>query len=170
MKAIQTNYRGVTYRSRTEARWAAFFHEAGIACDYEPQGLALDAGWYLPDFHLPTINLWFEVKPPETDFSERPRFEELCRKSGIDGVVAYGPPSSTANLHAFRGGEWEGPLQLLEDRRDREVYWLGSEVTGHHFTIGGPGVPTDHDRLPVVSDRLANALQRANAERFGVHE
>lgn len=167
---IQTTYNGVKYRSRTEARWAVFFNEAGIACDYEPEGYGLEAGWYLPDFYLPSIDLWFEVKPPETDFAERPRFEELCVQSGKRGIVAYGQPGTAPNLQFFDGEKWEGPFQLLEDRRDTAVYWLGSADPFRYFVIGGPGKQTDHDRLPGMSHRLASALKVASAERFGVHE
>jgi len=37
--AIQTTYRGIRFRSRTEARWAAFFDELGWPWEYEPHDL-----------------------------------------------------------------------------------------------------------------------------------
>jgi len=46
--AIQTTYRGIRFRSRTEARWAAFFDELGWPWEYEPHDLI----WYVPDFVL----------------------------------------------------------------------------------------------------------------------
>jgi hypothetical protein len=61
--AIPTTYRGRRYRSRLEARWAAFFDLLGWHHEYEP----CDLGSWSPDFaiwgnspHFPTL---VEVKP-----------------------------------------------------------------------------------------------------------
>lgn len=63
MKAIETRYAGCRFRSRLEARWAVFFDTLGIAWEYEPEGFELDDGQrYLPDFWLPHLRIWFEVK------------------------------------------------------------------------------------------------------------
>ena len=43
---IPTSYGGIDFRSRTEARWAAFFDLCGGTWDYEP----LDLRGYIPDF------------------------------------------------------------------------------------------------------------------------
>lgn len=43
---VKTEYRGTRYRSKTEARWAAFFHHTNVAVEYEPYRVG---GW-LPDF------------------------------------------------------------------------------------------------------------------------
>lgn len=48
MKAHPTTYAGVNFRSRLEARWAAFFDCMGVRWDYEPCDFA---GW-TPDFRL----------------------------------------------------------------------------------------------------------------------
>lgn len=59
-KGIPTEYAGVNFRSRLEARWAAFFDLVGWKWEYEP----LDLDGYIPDFVVqlgkPTI---VEVKP-----------------------------------------------------------------------------------------------------------
>lgn len=57
--AIPTEYRGRIYRSRLEARWAAFFDRLGLAHEYEP----FDLGAWSPDFLLTDINTLVEVKP-----------------------------------------------------------------------------------------------------------
>jgi len=61
IKAIPTEYAGVHFRSRTEARWAAFFDLVGLKWDYEPFDLE---GW-APDFLLRTslTTVLVEVKP-----------------------------------------------------------------------------------------------------------
>lgn len=61
----ETVYSGVTFRSRLEARWAIFFDLLDWDWDYEPCSYKVGARMeYLPDFYLPTIDLWVEVKGP----------------------------------------------------------------------------------------------------------
>jgi len=64
IKAIETAYKGYNFRSRLEARWAVFFDTLGIEWEYEFEGYDLgEEGYYLPDFWLPQIDCWIEVKP-----------------------------------------------------------------------------------------------------------
>lgn len=65
MKAIKTRYRGYAFRSRLEARWAVFFSQLGLPWEYEKEGYELPSGLYLPDFWLPTLNAWVEIKPAD---------------------------------------------------------------------------------------------------------
>lgn len=63
IKAIETHYNGNRFRSRLEARWAVFFDTMGIEYLYEPEGFKMQDGTcYLPDFYLPKMNEFFEVK------------------------------------------------------------------------------------------------------------
>lgn len=61
MKAIPTKFDGVDYRSRLEARWAAFFTLAGWKFEYEP----FDCDGWIPDFLLMGTprDILVEVKP-----------------------------------------------------------------------------------------------------------
>ena len=64
IKAIETEYAGYRFRSRLEARWAVFFETGHIKYEYEPQGFVLKNGSrYLPDFYLPELDTFVEVKP-----------------------------------------------------------------------------------------------------------
>ena len=55
-RVIETCFAGYRFRSRTEARWAAFFTACGIQFEYEKEGYDLGEGvWYLPDFWLPDL-------------------------------------------------------------------------------------------------------------------
>lgn len=67
--AIPTRYAGFRFRSRLEARWAVFFNELGITWQYEPQGYLVGEEQipYLPDFWLPELGMWVEVKGSATD-------------------------------------------------------------------------------------------------------
>ena len=69
--AIPTLYRGRMYRSRLEARWAAFFDRLGWQHEYEP----FDMGKWSPDFALTDpFDALVEVKPatePDPDLFDR---------------------------------------------------------------------------------------------------
>ncbi len=58
IKAIPTVYKGIEFRSRLEATWAAFFDQMGWRWEYEP----FDMDGWLPDFVLEG-SLLIEVKP-----------------------------------------------------------------------------------------------------------
>lgn len=63
-KAIETHYNGYRFRSRLEARWAVFFDSYGVEYEYELEGFELGGGLrYLPDFYLPDLGVFVEVKP-----------------------------------------------------------------------------------------------------------
>lgn len=61
---IETSYAGYRFRSRLEARWAVFFTTLGIKWEYEPQGYTIGPNKtpYLPDFLLPELQTFVEVK------------------------------------------------------------------------------------------------------------
>lgn len=63
LKAIQTDYCGVRFRSRQEARWASIFNRLGIEWEYEAEGFQLPTHWYVPDFWFPLVGCFAEVKP-----------------------------------------------------------------------------------------------------------
>ncbi|MFJ3799916.1 hypothetical protein ACIPSJ_26980 [Streptomyces sp. NPDC090088] len=76
--AVPTRYGDTTFRSRLEADWAATLDGNGIKWEYEPATITLDSGaLYLPDFWLPEIGTWIEVKGPGIPRTEKT--EELAR-------------------------------------------------------------------------------------------
>lgn len=96
IKAIETQYAGCRFRSRLEARWAVFFDILGIPWEYEPQGYELPTGRYLPDFFLPSINTWYEVKGVEPTEREQALALELEEATDKRVVIAWGQiPRST---------------------------------------------------------------------------
>lgn len=65
IEAKPTWYAGTVFRSRLEADWAATLDTVGVRWEYEPQTIALPSGaTYIPDFRLPEIGMWLEVKGP----------------------------------------------------------------------------------------------------------
>ena len=89
-EAIETLYKGCRFRSRLEARWAVLFEAVGIKWEYEIEGFNLgEAGLYLPDFYLPDMNLWAEVKGREFTREENEKAKALASmvEPGLDGGV-----------------------------------------------------------------------------------
>jgi len=70
IKPIETRYKGYRFRSRLEARWAVFFDALGVKWEYEHEGWKIKTcsrtHYYLPDFYLPDIGIWYEVKGKAT--------------------------------------------------------------------------------------------------------
>lgn len=66
IRVIETEYKGYLFRSRLEARWAVCLDALDIPWRYELEGFELGAYRYLPDFYLPGMALWVEIKgrPP----------------------------------------------------------------------------------------------------------
>jgi hypothetical protein len=65
LEAKPTFYKGFTFRSRLEARWAIAMDEMKVRWEYEPEGLQIDRYTkfgYLPDFYLPELDCFAEVK------------------------------------------------------------------------------------------------------------
>jgi len=66
-KPQDTEYGGILYRSKLEARWALFFDENKISHKYELAKVDLGIDKYTPDFWLPEFQLWVEIKPYKQD-------------------------------------------------------------------------------------------------------
>ena len=60
VRGIPTAYAGVRFRSRLEARVAAFFDQLSLSWDYEP---SLDLAGWIPDFYVPAWSALVECKP-----------------------------------------------------------------------------------------------------------
>jgi hypothetical protein len=90
--SIPTSYRGITYRSRTEARWAIFFDRAGVRFCYEPDGFDLGGIRYLPDFWLPDLRIFVEVKPYEPRSIEEQKCRRLALAARCDVLLVMGDP------------------------------------------------------------------------------
>ena len=87
LQPIPTTYHGYRFRSRLEARWCVFFEARNITFDYEPEGFPLPGGGaYLPDFWLPQVSMWAEVKP-SNDLARLAVDREIIHKAT---VVALG--------------------------------------------------------------------------------
>lgn len=97
IKPIETRAYRHRFRSRLEARWAVAFTEARIAWQYEPEGFDLgEAGFYLPDFWLPQVSMWAEVKPDRPSDSDLRKIGTLVNQSGNPCLLLIGLPAAHA--------------------------------------------------------------------------
>ncbi len=93
MKVIQTLYRDYLFRSRLEARWAVFFDALQEKWDYELEGYDLDDGdKYLPDFWLPRLNTFVEIKGGKPTDDEIRKCRKLQYFTGASVVICHGLP------------------------------------------------------------------------------
>lgn len=93
--AIETQYRGYRFRSRLEARWAVFFDAMGIKWVYEPEGFNIDGLYYLPDFLLPQISTYAEVKPHGLSDEEIRKVNALALESGSKVIMLVDVPNDS---------------------------------------------------------------------------
>lgn len=163
-KAITTHYNGYKFRSRLEARWAVFFDAAGLAYEYEKEGFELSTGdSYLPDFWLPGLQIWFEVKPSGGELGS-----DTCRKliwfsreiAGI--IIATGDPWYSTELTYLPHG-------------DKEIYDV---LFGHNFVTDDvlitslclQGETSDSEmevlRKACTSQKIRDAFNKARGARF----
>jgi hypothetical protein len=101
MLAVETRLAGIDYRSRTEAEWAAMLTAHRIRFDYEPIlfrfGFVAPSDWsfsknYIPDFWLPDLRLWLEVKPHLPNLIEYRKAALLAECTGSGVLVTTGGP------------------------------------------------------------------------------
>jgi len=177
-QALQTEYGGVTYRSRTEARWAVFFDTLGVQFTYEAEKITLSTGAiYIPDFYIVDFKAYFEVKPSSDEIVTAEATKARCLAHDRPGQRVWlaigGPAPKTPNVLVLDRWPVDVPIEDIlsspenrywfhEDRRDERVYWLHSEMF-HGFAVGGPGTWTDHDRPPLNHRHVAEAYKRALA-------
>lgn len=94
IQAIDTYYSGHHFRSRLEARWAHVFNDLGMRWEYEPQGYLVgeERRPYLPDFRLPDIGWWVEVK------GSQDWLDLTLLADAVHPTKGLGPDGSSTNL------------------------------------------------------------------------
>ena len=130
VKSIPTTYKGVNFRSRLEATWAAFFDTCGWEWSYEPVDLD---GW-IPDFALGWMPTLVEVKP----FYDSRDFDDVLAKvtrTGFQGrVVLLGVSPFDVDLTGTIIGwlaTWIGDETTLWNVEDLHIGWTeGNDQLG----------------------------------------
>lgn len=183
-----TNYKGIQFRSRTEARWAVFFDGIGVDFEYEKERLTLSDGTsYLPDFYLPQFDAYLEVKPnsdsivTEESVKARQLAHDLEGKDTVVWLSTGAPTEQKGNIIPL--SQWkksddiehilavkENRYMFYQDRRDEGIYWLYAEdcdeTMRHTYLVGGWGTETDHVREPMMFGLVKEAYQGARSYVF----
>lgn len=108
ISAIPTRYAGCHFRSRTEARWGVFMDRLSLTWEYEEQGFQLPSGRrYLPDFKLPDLKIFLEIKgmePTERELSKVREFAVAAHAHGYVTLMLVGgvprPQPDTVGIRA----------------------------------------------------------------------
>jgi hypothetical protein len=117
IRPIETRYAGHRFRSRLEARWAVFFDAAGIEYQYEHEGFNVDGKRYLPDFWLPRLKAFVEIKPTqEAAEPVKPLLRALVANVGDRGILICGPPNlvEPPNIIGCDRHRWWDPAWWLQ--------------------------------------------------------
>ncbi len=171
LNPIETVYSGHLFRSRLEARWAVFFDALGIRYEYEAEGYDLNGTWYLPDFWLPEVGCYVEIKPvPRGGFGpDADLFNDTAQRLATSAdravLMVYGTPWPGAYEvmpHERRRFHFvEGWLFAIGGRHPEEM-WLYSEAGAFCLNPASAG----HDYPDLESTRLGDAFQAARSARF----
>lgn len=122
IKAIPQKVDGILFRSRTEARWATFFRLAKLPYHYEPEGFQLGEDWYVPDFFLPTVPAYVEVKPGEPSEREIRVAAALAATARKPVLMAMGNPCQTSQLIWFDVTGSTAKCYLVPEYKDIGVW------------------------------------------------
>lgn len=141
-RAIETTYNGYRFRSRLEARWAVFFDTARVRWEYEKEGFDLgEAGRYLPDFWLPDLGCFVEVKGAPPTAEEIELAATLRAKHGAPVVIVHGEVGAGPwPCYAHDIGHSSGGISYWD------VYWFVCECGKTKLSWGsGCNVVVDGD-------------------------
>lgn len=169
-KAIETVYQGYRFRSRLEARWAVFFDALGVKYEYEVEGYDLDGLWYLPDFWLPEIEIWLEVKGPPVEPGDEAweKAERLASAAEIGVYLFSGQfPTRPNNLVGRRFDPYEKYLHDDMQRGPEMVWWFRCETCGRYQPGPNPtNLPCGCFMGPDSDPAVVAAVLAARQARF----
>ncbi|MBA2684153.1 MAG: hypothetical protein H0U66_06660 [Gemmatimonadaceae bacterium] len=158
LTALETEYHQTRFRSRLEAHWAVYFDHCGIAWDYEPQGYDLGGVWYLPDFWLPQVGMWAEVKPVSLNEREMEKAQRLATASHRAVLLLVGPPA--AITYGSREPDLTEEDYCVSNYHDYHV------TEGRFFACSGSGAGADLSECGCDDEVTDEAIRAASMRRF----
>jgi hypothetical protein len=171
---LPTYYKGIKFRSRTEARWAKFFDVAGIKYHYEPEAIMLKSGPYLPDFEISTgycKTVYVEVKGVFSE-QEKNRCLELSSLTKKPVLMLDGAPYfKTYGLYKHEGVYQDGQINPVGEPilLDVIVCTAGCKYSPFFYNPGfedKEGYFKPEDWYEEYKDAIYQALD----ERFGIFQ
>lgn len=160
MKGLDTFFDGYNFRSRLEARWAAYFKYVGIRYSYEALGVEIEKGSkYLPDFYLPDQKAWVEVKFEALKPFSYEQAKDLVIESNTPLIILDGDPTCTAYEQIKPdgdGGVYIEQINLIP--QDDKSFLSPSYLDGEEvYEMKG-------------YQHIIDAVYKTRSLRFGVHE
>lgn len=117
INAVPTTYAGTRFQSTLEADWAATLDSLNIEWQYEPEAVQLPSGsLYRPDFYLPQMTTWLEVKGPHNDRLDKTR--ELEDATQHDPGCEDAMRGHTLTVTVIRDEHESAVEQLIRDAPD----------------------------------------------------
>lgn len=139
--AIPTDYNGIRFRSKLEARYAKAFDSLNISWEYEGIGFEFDDGTrYCPDFHLPKTDQFFEVKGAMDQ---------------VDGHKIY----SLAQEYDVIVGDCDGFLTIQRKGSNK--------IAQAHIFVTDYGYMIDADREVEIDANIKRMMTDANSIAIG---
>ena len=165
IKAIETHYDGYRFRSRLEARWAVFFNAVGLEYQYEMEGFEMEGVRYLPDFYIPSLNRWFEIKGKALSELEIKKCEEFCRRMDNQNIkfsILIGAPDAVKidDFYGILEFVWEWPSKTYSENFRMLSQGLVDKEYYSRFLRGLWVVPD------ISEEELAKAVITARQARF----
>jgi hypothetical protein len=118
IEALESNYKGICFRSRMEARWAVFMDVIEAPYYYALEGFNLGEGLcYLPDFYLPYQDSFFEIKSPLAPSDDFDKIESLVLATGKNVFTVCSPPLLSEFGHEGITMHCVIPLDLPEGKK-----------------------------------------------------
>jgi len=165
IKAIETNYDGYRFRSRLEAKWAVFFNAIGLEYEYEMEGFEMGEIRYLPDFYIPKLDRWFEIKGHLLSEAEIQKCEEFCHRKDNENIkfsILIGAPDAVKidDFYGIMEYIWEWPSKTYPDNYRMLAEGLVDKEHYSRFVRGLWVVPD------VSEEELARAAIISRGARF----
>lgn len=184
-RPIPTEYNGYRFRSRLEARWAVFFDAIGLRYEYEPEGYeTYDGIKYLPDFYLPDLGVYFEVKRASVGEEEKKKILQKIEEFAYNRhslIICFGDPVND-DLYFYGnesddggGGEFNIKVTISESPYNDGYYVFahnnGRErtfFTSPDFQDTVPGGTTEgkYKYQNLVTKKIIDARFKARKARF----
>jgi hypothetical protein len=156
IKPIETRYAGCRFRSRLEARWAVLLDKLGIKWMYEHQGYLTEHGPYLPDFWLPELNTFLEIKGEKPTSKEWVKLQNVIDPNKAFGAFGVSLEPNQGILPCF---PWETNIgrtypwpEKLPRSTEAHIYTLPELVSNEYgnFTCPVCGENYVHTGTPIV--------------------
>jgi hypothetical protein len=172
IQAQPTVYRGIRFRSKTEARWAVFFDNLDITWVYEPTRQQISSGTYHVDFYIPDWDVYVEVKGSDpTDLEIRKCVDLASVEHKKVLLLQNTPGNSKGEIMVYDNSfDWAGPFHFARCRRC-DGFWLISDLEGG-VALSAAAKSCDRcpEKYPVEDDGIKAAAHKARIHRFEISE